>query len=540
MPRSRELTWTLGSNGRRGRWRKKYRNKTYYFSGGRGKSDEGAYQAALMEWKKVKGRLDAEAPSPHHQAYQAAIEQWEEALTCARQHGNDEIGDAAIEKLGRLKRLQQRGVHKPPRREDLFENFFELDVRRPKVAALVNELGKLIDEFGYGRSQDDLSEREMLGAVASQASESPQSSLRTMIVPDQTMFQPDALTVESIVWHDRLDVMRRQAVDQEQTVRTQVQKHLELKGTKAAAGELSHGRHRKLSIHLNTFVDWIGGATGVREITSQKLMEYRDDLLRRVNSGEWSSSTASDHLVSLKSFLRWLYRTEAIPALPRIMDAGSHELEISRARSSIETFTKEEISQLLTNASPRTRLYILLTLNTSMTQKDIADLTFDEVDFSKGRINRKRSKTKKFDSTPHVSYKLWPETLALLVHEKNPGLAGRVLVNEKGAPLWSETNDANAGYQKIDNVRSAFDRLRRKVAIKQSFISLKKTAASELASSKEYCSLKGLFLGHAPTTIADKHYAQAPGALLDEALAWLRKQFEIARTLEVPSQESVA
>lgn len=527
MPRLRNLTWTPGSDGRRGRWRKKYRGKSYYFDGGRGKSDEAAYQAALTEWNKIKSRIDADAPTPHYVAFEAAIEQWEEVRACAQRHDDFEMNDAAVEKIGVLRRHQKLSSRKPPRREDLFENFFELEVRRPKFAAAYKEFGKLIDAVGYGG--DAGCDPEMLAArhVTRRLSEMPRRKSQELIVPSQAMFQPDALTTESIVWRDRLNVMRRQSIDHEQMIKFQVDRFLEQKGIKASAGQLSLGRRRTVEIHLNAFVEWIGNGTGVGEITSQKLLDYRDELLGRVTSGEWSSSTASERLVSLKSFLRWLYQTEVILTLPRVMDAGSHALEIGKARSVIEIFTKPEIAKLLSSASPRTRLYILLTLNTSMTQKDIADLSFDEVDFKGGRISRKRSKTRKYDSTPLVNYKLWPETLALLESEKNSDRAGRVLVNAKGGSLWSETDDPTRGYQKIDNVRSAFERLRRKVGIEKSFISLKKTAATELAGSKEFSSVRGLFLGHAPTTVADQHYAKAPGQLLDEAISWLRDRFEI-------------
>ena len=50
--------------GRKGRWRKKYKGHIYYFSGGRGKTDRGAYDAALLAWEKKRLSLDAAAPKP--------------------------------------------------------------------------------------------------------------------------------------------------------------------------------------------------------------------------------------------------------------------------------------------------------------------------------------------------------------------------------------------------------------------------------------------------------------------------------------------
>ena len=347
-----------------------------------------------------------------------------------------------------------------------------------------------------------------------------------MIVPDpKAMFQPDALTIESVVWEDRLKTMRLQAINHEMTVKAQLQRFLTLQGAKVDARQLSLGRRQTLGIHLKAFADWLGSGAAVTEVSGQKLLAYRAYLLDQVTIGKWTLSTASERLGSVKSFVRWLWRTEAIAVLPRLMDAGCHELEIGKSRGAIETFTKAEISRLLSEASSRSKLYILLTLNTAMTQKDISDLTCEEVDWEAGRIIRKRSKTRKFDATPVVSYKLWPETYALLTRERRLSGAGHVLLNENGGPLWSESVDAAGVYRKVDNIRSAFDRLRRKLGIGKPYKCLKKTAASEIAGSKEYRSLRGLFLGHAPTALADKHYAQAPVELLDEALVWLRGRF---------------
>lgn len=527
MPRTRKLTWAPGAGGRKGRWRKKYRGVLHYFDGGRGKSDDAAYQAALTQWQTVKAKIDLAAPSPHHGAYAAAIAQWEEVLTCSRRNGDDPMGNVALEKLGRLRSDQQRGVRKPPSREDLFANYFLPEVRRPKLEAAYREIGALAESLvaatlpSRPASQDPVTVGEKVPSPRSRA-----------IVPEpNAMFQPDPLTIESVVWEDRLKTMRRQAVDQELTIKVQLQRFLALQGSKVDANQLSLGRQKTLGIHLNSFADWLGGGAAVNEISGQKLLAYRAYLLEQVTLGKWTLSTASERLGSVKSFVRWLWRTEAIKSLPRLLDAGCHELEIGKSRGAIETFTKAEIGRLLSESSPRTRLYILLTLNTAMTQKDISDLNWDEVDWQAGRIIRKRSKTRRFDATPIVSYKLWPETFTLLTSERSSDGAGRVLLNVNGGPLWSESMDDAGAYRKVDNIRSAFDRLRRKLGIAKPFKCLKKTAASEIAGSKEYRSLRGLFLGHAPTALADIHYANAPVELFDEALLWLRHKL-IAEAVE--------
>jgi integrase len=246
-------------------------------------------------------------------------------------------------------------------------------------------------------------------------------------------------------------------------------------------------------------------------------------LLEAVDAENWSQTTASNRLNSVKSFVKRLWQIEAIHSLPRNMDA----LKISKSSPTIVIFIKQEIATLLRRASDRTKLYILLMLNCGMTQKDVADLDLAEVDWEAGRIIRKRSKTRDFKNVPVVSYQLWPETLRLLSQERCKGKSGRVLLNEKGNPLWYEEVGDSGQLKKNDNVKSAFDRLKRKTGIDKPLKSLKKTSASLIRDNPKYTSLEDLFLGHAPQRMSDKHYTQTPQTLFNEAIAWLGTEFEI-------------
>ena len=90
-----------------------------------------------------------------------------------------------------------------------------------------------------------------------------------------------------------------------------------------------------------------------------------------------------------------------------------------------------------------------------------------------------------------------------------------------------ERIDDEGELKKIDNVASAFARLKRKTGIKKSPKYLRKTSATLLKSNKDYRGLDVLFLGHAPATVAERHYTQAPQQLLNDALAWLGQQYGI-------------
>lgn len=157
---------------------------------------------------------------------------------------------------------------------------------------------------------------------------------------------------------------------------------------------------------------------------------------------------------TVKSFVRWLWLSKAIPTLPRTLDRQCKNLAIGKLTAAIVVFTKEEIGALLTDASDRTKLYILLMLNCGMTQKDISDLMVSEVDWKEGRIIRKRSKTSDEENVPVVNYKLWDETFRLLQLERAEGSTDRALLNNNGSPIWAEVF-VDGKYQKTDNIKSA-------------------------------------------------------------------------------------
>ena len=69
--------------------------------------------------------------------------------------------------------------------------------------------------------------------------------------------------------------------------------------------------------------------------------------------------------------------------------------------------------------------------------------------------------------------------------------------------------------------RDDFSKLKRKKGIKKPLKFFRKTSANLLRSNKDYGGWEVLFLGHAPATVEERHYTQAPQKLLNEALAWL-------------------
>ncbi len=100
-------------------------------------------------------------------------------------------------------------------------------------------------------------------------------------------------------------------------------------------------------------------------------------------------------------------------------------------------------------------------------------------------------------------------------------------MNRKGNPLKVERLDENGKLQKIDNIASDSNRLRKRTGIKKPLQYFRKTSSTLIKSNKDYRGLEGLILGHAPATVEERHYTQAPQKLLDEAIIWLGHQYGV-------------
>ncbi len=312
------------------------------------------------------------------------------------------------------------------------------------------------------------------------------------------------------VWEDRFAQAAKKAAPRGDSVREHVRVVLETREAKVKAQQLSVARLVALRIHLQGFQDWMGGTTSIKEIDGPTLIKYKAHL-----DTQCQTRTAGHKLEAVKTWVKWLWATDAIESLPRAFESG--ELKIEKSIPEIKTFPIGEVKQLLAKASQRTRLYCLLALNCGMYQVDITNLKRSEVDLGVGTITRKRSKTKNKKNVPTVTYRLWRGTVELLKQEmaEDGELA---LVSGNGRPLLA----MGVNGKKTDAVKSAFFRLLKKTGFQESFKMLRKTLASLLADS-QWPDVRHLFLGLAAGTIADAHYAKAAQGRLTKALAWLGK-----------------
>ena len=265
------------------------------------------------------------------------------------------------------------------------------------------------------------------------------------------MIQPVALDGpirDDPVWRDRLESQekRLQITGSDDSFAANVQEFLKEKRAEAAAGQITVSRPEGIRAHLNLVMTFTGSTISVKKLDHATLSTFRNYLLQQMASKRISDAYARDVLGTFRQFIRWLANnTDQLDTLPKNLD--DKRLAISVASQKAKTLDKAKVKALLSAASNRTKLYILLGLNCTMTQQDIADLQQSEVDWRRGTITRKRSKTSDYDSVPEVKYQLWKATFALLKRERSDDEA-RVLLTRDGKPLKTETLNENTKFRK--------------------------------------------------------------------------------------------
>lgn len=352
---------------------------------------------------------------------------------------------------------------------------------------------------------------------------------------------PDGLN-EAILGPDRvqrIDELVRAFIggdtrtEPERPVASQVERWLGTLRAGVSTRNLSAGRWDAYARNVRHFAGWLGTDADVSVLTAAKLEAFYGWVCERVAGRKWSPATAAGVFMTARQFIRWLAESGAIP-LP--CNIASRRFKFGTGAREVETFTDDEVKTLISAATERTRLYLLLMLNCGMYQNDIAELAVSEVDWKAGTVTRKRSKTRGRKDAPTVSYKLWPETLRLLKAQRAKegvpnGTGGvRVLLTTDGKPLvYASIHDRPGKHTGWDAIQSAYHRLCEKIGVRKPLKCFRKTAASKLVTHPEYGAFVQHFLAHTPKGMTDRHYVKPDGRTFDEAVAWLGTAFTVMR-----------
>jgi integrase len=328
------------------------------------------------------------------------------------------------------------------------------------------------------------------------------------------------------VWRDRIERDRPESIPDDQTIRGQAERWLAGQEVKVKAGALAPGTLRNNVDCLTHFRKFLGDILPVTSIDEERLEAYFLHLMGRLP--DFSRDYALKCFGTAKAFIRYLVEKDLIP-FPKNFESRSLRFNVGAQK--IQTLTVAEFNLLLKHATGQMPLHLLLMANCGFTQVDIAELLGTELRLGEGRIVRKRSKTNEHDNVPEVNYKLWPETLALLERYNNGGEI--VLLTESGK-LWVYEVHIEGRLKSTDNIASNYKWLKARIK-KQEGIEfakplklIRKTSATMLGGDGRYgLFLAQHFLGHSPRTVATRSYVAPPQALFDEAVMWLREQYEL-------------
>jgi integrase len=275
---------------------------------------------------------------------------------------------------------------------------------------------------------------------------------------------------------------------------------------------------------LGHFAAFLGESADVGIVNAEQLDGFHSychsKIGERASDGKagWSARYAKEVFTVARRWVRWLWEKELI-ALPRNLD--SHGWTFGSMAKEITTWTVEEVQYVINEAPGKLKLALLLMANCGMTQKDVSDLKDSEVDWKRGTITRKRSKTRSRKDTPIVCYKLWPETFASL--KKHRSGKESVLLTKTGKTYLRQAHEGGKLVSR-DIIAGSFRQLCKRLDFTKQMKQLRKTSATMLESHPVYGRFTSHFLGHAPATIKERHYAKPDQALFDEAVLWLGQQ----------------
>ena len=308
-------------------------------------------------------------------------------------------------------------------------------------------------------------------------------------------------------------------------VRTQIDSWKQLLRGVCRSGQMSEGRYDAYCRNIAVFLNWIGEDTAIDAIDETKLEEFFNHLSQQIVSRVYSPTYAHTLLMTAKQFISRLAELRLI-TLPANIRSRRFRFNHS-APARIETFAAEEVRQILTAAeglNERTKLYLLLMLNCGMYQNDIAELRDDEVNWRVGTISRARSKTRD-QNGPVVTYKLWPETFALLKRYRSKGELA--LTNEEGNPLVRYWLEDSGKMRRYDCVHAAWSRIASQLGLPKMRLGLKhlrKTASTTLGQHPQFKYYVGHFLADSPRGMDQRYYVRPNDEEFFSALDWLRGQ----------------
>ena len=259
--------------------------------------------------------------------------------------------------------------------------------------------------------------------------------------------------------------------------------------TRAKAGQIRYRQYKEPQGRLKAFGKFIGPDRLVSDIRTLDLQRYQSD---RINAGK-APTTVNNDLAPVKAMFTWAVKVELLEKGPNL-DAIERVpvKEVDR-----QTFTPDEIAQLLAHANVQMRAMILLGLNCDFGCTDCAELQWKHLDLEAGRVDFPRPKT----GVPR-NLKLWPRTVEAL---KAVPVRGEFVFYTKAGNTWGWRESGRFDEKPLTR---AFNKLMKKAGIVAAkgtgFYTLRRTGATVGAETGDVFAVQGV-LGHKDLAMASKY-----------------------------------
>tara|TARA_Y100000593_G_scaffold93008_1_gene186376 strand:+ start:801 stop:2201 length:1401 start_codon:yes stop_codon:yes gene_type:complete len=294
-------------------------------------------------------------------------------------------------------------------------------------------------------------------------------------------------------------------------------------------------------------------------LNNERLIGYKKYLDRLIRDETLSRTTAKAYFASVKRFYMWAWENEYIKELPRKYYSRDLRFKVRideepNFETSVPLFTNEELKQILSipdKHSPNS-LLILLALNCGWTAVELATFQIKHIErnaLSDGSneyiIQKSRTKTKVMGS-----WRLWDELGQALEyylqyrHGKSWNRKEHELVftTNDGRPLvHTKSGNKRRKVQTTTTIRHdavymrLYSRMRKlkMTSTKRSFKTLRKqgaTAIQNITLDKGVIFTQ-MYLAHAPTDMASKHYAKKNPEMLYPYIDQIPKELDIEKEL---------
>jgi integrase len=309
------------------------------------------------------------------------------------------------------------------------------------------------------------------------------------------------------IWQERLRRHRR--TEANKTVGFQLDRFLD-----EQRPQQKPATHRELAAYLKRLLKtkvWAAD-TNVETIDEQTVTRHYMWLV----SQKFVPSRHNKLLGFFRRFVEWLWASGLLPERPRNLRLKSHRKKIKH--KAVKRFS--EVKQAIDALPMPYKLWALLALNCGMTEADLGETEWGQINQEDWTLTRRRTKTGDDPSTPTVTYKLWPETIVEL--KRLPHRQGLLFVTSTGRPLYETRYRDDNNVAVKDLFSTYWQRLDPKPAI--TLGKFRSVGATTLKSDKLYRQYEEYYLAHAPSKMSDRHYGAEDDASFFKALGFIRKE----------------